>query len=212
MVGPRSQVPAAGELAALASESLFQLKSDAADLLLGATTGPTPSRAPVPRAVLALHPLFSIMAVCLARLLHRMFVEHLLQLEREVRPLDGARREVDRHPQTCVAGALLAEAAFSQAVTRAVGAPPLRLPRNYLDGFRDVYGQAFPDVRTLVVTLANEARRRVRRPPEGEEQYSRRGSSGRRTARCATRPSSTSGPLEQQVHAVLAGGRPRFHA
>ena len=28
----------------------------------------------------------------------------------------------------CVAGALLAEAAFSQAVTRAVGAPPLRLP------------------------------------------------------------------------------------
>ncbi len=28
--------------------------------------------------------------------------------------------------------------------------PPLRLPRNYLDAFRDVYTQAFPDVRTVV--------------------------------------------------------------
>lgn len=28
--------------------------------------------------------------------------------------------------------------------------PPLRLPRNYMDGFRDVYGQAFPDIRTIV--------------------------------------------------------------
>ena len=28
--------------------------------------------------------------------------------------------------------------------------PPLRLPRNYLDGFRDVYNLAFPDVRTIV--------------------------------------------------------------
>ena len=28
--------------------------------------------------------------------------------------------------------------------------PPLRLPRNYLDGFRDVYTLAFPEVRTIV--------------------------------------------------------------
>ncbi|MFN7979594.1 MAG: hypothetical protein U0P30_15780 [Vicinamibacterales bacterium] len=28
--------------------------------------------------------------------------------------------------------------------------PPLRLPRNYMDGFRDVYRQAFPDIRTIV--------------------------------------------------------------
>lgn len=28
--------------------------------------------------------------------------------------------------------------------------PPLRLPRNYMDGFRDVYGQAFPDIQTVV--------------------------------------------------------------
>jgi hypothetical protein len=28
--------------------------------------------------------------------------------------------------------------------------PPLRLPRNYLDGFRDVYKMEFPDVRTVV--------------------------------------------------------------
>ena len=28
--------------------------------------------------------------------------------------------------------------------------PPLRLPRNYLDGFRDVYTLAFPEVRTVV--------------------------------------------------------------
>jgi hypothetical protein len=28
--------------------------------------------------------------------------------------------------------------------------PPLRLPRNYLDGFHDVYGLAFPEVRTIV--------------------------------------------------------------
>ena len=28
--------------------------------------------------------------------------------------------------------------------------PPLRLPRNYLDGFRDVYKLAFPEVRTIV--------------------------------------------------------------
>jgi hypothetical protein len=28
--------------------------------------------------------------------------------------------------------------------------PPLRLPRNYLDGFRDVYKREFPDVRTVV--------------------------------------------------------------
>jgi hypothetical protein len=28
--------------------------------------------------------------------------------------------------------------------------PPLRLPRNYLDAFRDVYGLAFPDIRTIV--------------------------------------------------------------
>lgn len=28
--------------------------------------------------------------------------------------------------------------------------PPLRLPRNYLDGFRDVYSVAFPEVRTVV--------------------------------------------------------------
>ena len=28
--------------------------------------------------------------------------------------------------------------------------PPLRLPRNYMDSFRDVYGVAFPAVRTMV--------------------------------------------------------------
>ncbi len=28
--------------------------------------------------------------------------------------------------------------------------PPLRLPRNYLDGFRDVYKQSFPDIQTIV--------------------------------------------------------------
>ena len=28
--------------------------------------------------------------------------------------------------------------------------PPLRLPRNYLDGFRDVYTQSFPDIQTVV--------------------------------------------------------------
>jgi len=28
--------------------------------------------------------------------------------------------------------------------------PPLRLPRNYLDGFRDVYTQSFPDIQTIV--------------------------------------------------------------
>jgi len=28
--------------------------------------------------------------------------------------------------------------------------PPLRLPRNYLDAFRDVYNREFPDVRTVV--------------------------------------------------------------
>jgi hypothetical protein len=28
--------------------------------------------------------------------------------------------------------------------------PPLRLPRNYMDAFRDVYKQAFPDIRTVV--------------------------------------------------------------
>jgi hypothetical protein len=28
--------------------------------------------------------------------------------------------------------------------------PPLRLPRNYLDGFRDVYKLAFPEIRTIV--------------------------------------------------------------
>ena len=28
--------------------------------------------------------------------------------------------------------------------------PPLRLPRNYLDGFRDVYKLEFPEVRTIV--------------------------------------------------------------
>ena len=28
--------------------------------------------------------------------------------------------------------------------------PPLRLPRNYLDSFRDVYSQSFPAVRTVV--------------------------------------------------------------
>jgi len=28
--------------------------------------------------------------------------------------------------------------------------PPLRLPRNYLDAFRDVYKREFPDVRTVV--------------------------------------------------------------
>ena len=28
--------------------------------------------------------------------------------------------------------------------------PPLRLPRNYLDGFREVYKLAFPEVRTIV--------------------------------------------------------------
>jgi hypothetical protein len=28
--------------------------------------------------------------------------------------------------------------------------PPLRLPRNYLDGFRDVYKAEFPEVRTVV--------------------------------------------------------------
>lgn len=28
--------------------------------------------------------------------------------------------------------------------------PPLRLPRNYMDGFRDVYQRAFPDVRTII--------------------------------------------------------------
>lgn len=28
--------------------------------------------------------------------------------------------------------------------------PPLRLPRNYMDGFRDVYQRTFPDVRTIV--------------------------------------------------------------
>lgn len=28
--------------------------------------------------------------------------------------------------------------------------PPLRLPRNYLDGFRDVYRLAFPEVQTIV--------------------------------------------------------------
>ena len=32
----------------------------------------------------------------------------------------------------------------------AAAPPPLRLPRNYLDAFRDVYGQAFPDIRTIV--------------------------------------------------------------
>src|SRR5215468_7797601 len=28
--------------------------------------------------------------------------------------------------------------------------PPLRLPRNYMDGFRDVYRLEFPDVRTII--------------------------------------------------------------
>lgn len=28
--------------------------------------------------------------------------------------------------------------------------PPLRLPRNYLDGFRDVYTQSFPEIQTVV--------------------------------------------------------------
>ncbi len=28
--------------------------------------------------------------------------------------------------------------------------PPLRLPRNYMDGFRDVYSQAFPEIQTVV--------------------------------------------------------------
>ena len=28
--------------------------------------------------------------------------------------------------------------------------PPLRLPRNYMDGFRDVYTQSFPDIQTVV--------------------------------------------------------------
>lgn len=28
--------------------------------------------------------------------------------------------------------------------------PPLRLPRNYMDGFKDVYAQAFPEVQTIV--------------------------------------------------------------
>ncbi len=28
--------------------------------------------------------------------------------------------------------------------------PPLRLPRNYMDGFRDVYRREFPEVRTIV--------------------------------------------------------------
>ncbi len=28
--------------------------------------------------------------------------------------------------------------------------PPLRLPRNYMDGFRDVYRQSFPDIQTIV--------------------------------------------------------------
>ncbi len=28
--------------------------------------------------------------------------------------------------------------------------PPLRLPRNYMDGFRDVYSQSFPDIQTVV--------------------------------------------------------------
>lgn len=40
---------------------------------------------------------------------------------------------------------------FDMADTDPAGQPPpLRLPRNYMDGFRDVYRQAFPDVRTLV--------------------------------------------------------------
>jgi len=28
--------------------------------------------------------------------------------------------------------------------------PPLRLPRNYMDGFRDLYTQSFPDIQTVV--------------------------------------------------------------
>ncbi len=32
----------------------------------------------------------------------------------------------------------------------AAAPPPLRLPRNYLDAFRDVYGLEFPDIRTIV--------------------------------------------------------------
>jgi hypothetical protein len=40
---------------------------------------------------------------------------------------------------------------FDMADTDPAGEPPpLRLPRNYLDGFRDVYKRAFPEVRTVV--------------------------------------------------------------
>lgn len=49
----------------------------AAGLFCGVLISPVLQLSKVPRAVLALHPLFSLMGVCLARLLYRMFAEHL---------------------------------------------------------------------------------------------------------------------------------------